>query len=131
MLRLNRSFVVGALIGVFGAAIGIRSLIAETAAPPVYLVIESESAKDEASIRYAELLGATLAPFKGRMLSQDATAISVDESAPLPGTISLVTFETTADLKAWWDSPFHQALVHAREKVAKSRTFALEGHPPS
>lgn len=53
----------------------------ETPPRPVYLVVESEGLTRETNTRYAEMLGATLMPFKGRMLVQDAAPVSTDAVA--------------------------------------------------
>jgi uncharacterized protein (DUF1330 family) len=104
---------------------------AEAEAPPrpVYLVVESEGLTRETNARYAEMLTATLMPFKGRMLVQDAAPVSTGPAAEPNSIISIMSFETSNDLQSWMKSTFTQALLQQREKKFKTRMFTLEGRP--
>lgn len=99
----------------------------ETPPRPVYLVVESEGLTRETNTRYAEMLGATLMPFKGRMLVQDAAPVSTDAVAVPNSVVSIMSFENQNDLQAWMKSVFTQALLQQREKKFKTRMFTLEG----
>src|SRR5258708_3434585 len=137
-MRLNRHFVFGVLTGAVVAAscaaFGVGSLIAETAASAAYIVIETGDLKGEANPRYAEMVASTLAPFKGRIVAQDASPVALAASEPpkdAPNVgISIVAFDNLTDLKAWWNSPFQKALFQSREIVSKSRVFSVEGRKP-
>jgi uncharacterized protein (DUF1330 family) len=137
IMLLNRNFVVGALFGALCAASGAGALIAETAEPAAYVVIQTEDLKADANPRFSEMLASTLMSFKGRAFAQEAKPVGLDASetsntppdAPNVG-ISIIAFDRMTDLKAWWNSPFRKPLFEAREKVSKLRVFAVEGRKP-
>jgi len=103
----------------------------EASPSPVYLVMEYEGLTRETNTRYSEMLAATLMPFKGRMLVQDAAPVSADPAVVANSVISIISFENANDLQTWVKSTFTQAMLQQREKKYKTRMITLEGRPPA
>jgi len=129
MMLKGRSFLTGILVGAMCGAFGIRSLVAETADPPAYLVLNTDQYKAD-PIFYHALVAAVAGGFKGKVLVEDAKPTAVDESADLPaGTISLIAFNTMADLTAFRESQKYKDVLASISHASKVRHFALEGRP--
>lgn len=130
MLKWCARLAVLAVVVGFAGSIGVAAAGEAEAPPnPVYLVVESEGLTRETNGRYADLLAATLLPFKGRMLVQDAAPVSTDPAVVPNSLMSIIMFENTNDLQTWMKSLFTQALLQQREKKFKTRIFTLEGRP--
>jgi uncharacterized protein (DUF1330 family) len=125
----GRSFLAGIVVGAVCGAFGIRSLVAETVEPPAYLVVNTDQYKSD-PIFYHSMVSAVIAGFKGKVLVEDARPAAVDDTADLPaGTISLIAFNTMADLKAFRDSQKYKDVLATVTHASKVRHFALEGRP--
>jgi uncharacterized protein (DUF1330 family) len=126
----KRGFVAGALIGALCGTFGVEPVVAQTAPPAAYLVINTEQFQSDQGFYY-KMVEATVTRFNGKILTQNAIPVGVDASELPTSTVTLIGFANMADLKAWWDSPFFQGLLKANEKTSKIHSFAIEGRPPS
>lgn len=124
----SRNFIGGIVVGAV-CAFGIRSLIAEPLEPPAYLVVNTDKYKQDPTF-YHSLVSAVVTMSRGKILVEDAKPTAVDDSPDLPeGTISLLAFNSMADLKAFRDSQKYQDLLGAHAQTSKVKHFALEGRP--
>jgi uncharacterized protein (DUF1330 family) len=97
---------------------------------PAYLIAHVQVTDPEGWKQYLAALPSTLAPYHVKVLAR-APGIAVDGSTPPQGSTAILAFNSTDDLKAWWNSPAYQAIIPLREKSAKTIVYAVPGLSPA
>jgi uncharacterized protein (DUF1330 family) len=92
---------------------------------PAYLIGQIAVRDPVAWRRYVEQVGATFAPFGGRVLFRGAAAVAL--AGPLPGErVVVAEFPDLEALRRWHDSPEYQALIPLRDAGADVVLTAYE-----
>jgi uncharacterized protein (DUF1330 family) len=94
---------------------------------PGYVIGEVEITDPAAFQEYAAKVGATLAPYKARLLVRGG-AIGKEGPAPV-GTIVVLEFASLGDAETWYASPAYKDVLPLRQRAASSRVFIVEGEP--
>lgn len=85
---------------------------------PAYLVGTIRVSNSESWQRYVERVGATFAPFGGRIVFRGTDPVALARQAH-GDRIVVAEFPDLAALRRWHDSPDYQALVPLREAGAE------------
>jgi uncharacterized protein (DUF1330 family) len=79
---------------------------------------------NEASLSYLEQVEATVKPFGGKWLAQGQ--VQVVEGS-WPGSVVLMEFPDSTQLKNWYDSAAYQKILHLRVENAISDLIIIDG----
>ena len=111
-----------------GLAIGgtvIQGIHAQ-ATPPTYAVIDiSEITDPEEFKAIHSKAGAAATPFGGKFVAATESITAVDGAAPKRFVV--ISFDSSAKIKAWWASAAQKEVDMIRVKTTKSRVFFVEG----
>ena len=114
---------------VCGAALGAAAVTGLQAQgnPPVYAIVDiSEMLDADAYVKAvsaAEPKATTSAG--GRFIIRSAKPIALDGATP--NRFVVIAFDSEAQARAWYSSPAIAEVSAVRMKIAKSRTFIVEG----
>ncbi len=107
---LKKSIIIASTALAIGGAGG-AFLHAQTAEPPAYVIAHVQVTDPEGWKQYVTALPGTLAPYHVKTLAR-APAVALDASTPPAGSTVILAFNSMDDIKAWWNSPAYQAIVH-------------------
>ena len=117
-----------ALAMLAGAALGaaaIQGLHAQSK-PPVYQITEIDAANPAAYVKdYVPRAQAVIKAAGGRLLA-GGTATAVEGDPPKPRVV-ITAWDSTEKFQAYRNSAAFKELMPIREKLAKFRSFTLEG----
>ena len=114
-----------------GAAGGAALHAQSNAAAPAYYVVEVNVRDlDKYKNDYASHVAATLAPYGGRYLAAGGRTESIEGARPA-SRVSILEFPSVDKAEAWLDSPDYDKIKPVRHAVAATRSFIVEGRPPS
>ena len=91
-----------------------------------YLIADIEVTDAAGYEEYRAKVPATIAAYGGRYIARGG-ATEVLEGSWSPKRCVILEFPSTAQLKAWWDSPEYRPLRAIRERTARSNVVATEG----
>ncbi len=94
-----------------------------------YVFLEIEVTDPETYEAYKKLSPAAVAAYGGKYLVRGGTA-EVLEGDWQPQRIVVLEFESTAQAKAWLNSPEYRPAWEMRKKSAVTRSVLLEGYDP-
>jgi uncharacterized protein (DUF1330 family) len=113
--------------GVGLGAAAVQGLHAQ-AKPPVYSVAEIDITDQAAYSNYVPKAQAAIKAAGGKFLAAGGTITTVDGDPP-KARVVIQQWDSLEKYKAYRDSAAFKDLLPMREKVAKWRTFVVEGVP--
>jgi uncharacterized protein (DUF1330 family) len=118
-----------AMLAGFGlGAIAVQGLNAQ-AAPPVYQVVEIEPSDMETYLKdYVPKAQAAIKSAGGKFLAAGGKTTTIEGEPPKP-RIVIQQWDSVEKIKAYRDSAAFKELLPLRNKLAKFRSFAVEGLP--
>jgi uncharacterized protein (DUF1330 family) len=117
-----------AMFAGFGlGAIAVQGLHAQ-AMPPVYSVSEIEIVDQAAYSTYVPKAQAAIKAAGGKFLAAGGTITAVDGEPP-KSRVAIQQWDSLEKFQAYRDSAAFKDLLPIRQKVAKFRTFVVEGVP--
>jgi uncharacterized protein (DUF1330 family) len=116
-----------ALFAGFGlGAVAIHGLHAQ-ATPPVYLITEIDVTDQENYMKdYGAPASAAIRAAGGRYVVQGGKTYPLDGEPP-KGRVVVIAWDSIEKIQAWRGSTAWKELQPIREKVARFRSFAVEG----
>ncbi|MFF8727102.1 DUF1330 domain-containing protein [Streptomyces sp. NPDC015171] len=95
---------------------------------PAYVIAHLQEAAPHPEIAdYIERISATFEPFGGRFLVHAAQHEVVEGS--WPGHVVVISFPSTAEARAWWDSPAYQEIAPLRSRHIDGDIILVPGVP--
>jgi uncharacterized protein (DUF1330 family) len=118
-----------AMLAGFGlGAIAVQGLNAQ-ATPPVYQVVEIEPSDMETYLKdYVPKAQAAIKSAGGKFLAAGGKTTTIEGEPPKP-RIVIQQWGSVEKIKAYRDSAAFKELLPLRNKLAKFRSFAVEGLP--
>ena len=118
-----------AMLAGFGlGAIAVQGLHAQ-ATPPVYQVVEIEPSDMETYLKdYVPKAQAAIKAAGGKFLAAGGKTTTIEGEPPKP-RIVIQQWDSVEKIKAYRDSAAFKELLPLRNKLAKFRSFAVEGLP--
>jgi uncharacterized protein (DUF1330 family) len=118
-----------AMLAGFGlGAIAVQGLNAQ-ATPPVYQVVEIEPSDMETYLKdYVPKAQAAIKSAGGKFLAAGGKTTTIEGEPPKP-RIVIQQWDSVEKIKAYRDSAAFKELLPLRNKLAKFRSFAVEGLP--
>jgi uncharacterized protein (DUF1330 family) len=115
-----------AMLAGFGlGAVAVQGLHAQSK-PPVYQITEIDAANPAAYVKdYVPRAQAVIKAAGGRLLA-GGTATAVEGDPPKPRVV-ITAWDSTEKFQAYRNSAAFKELMPIREKLAKFRSFTLEG----
>jgi len=93
---------------------------------PAYVIADVDVHDSAGYEAYRQQVPAIIAQYGGRYIARGG-ATEVLEGSWSPKRCVILEFPSTAQLKAWWDSPEYRPLRAIRERTARSNVVATEG----
>jgi uncharacterized protein (DUF1330 family) len=123
----TRSSVTLAMLAGFGlGAIAVQGLYAQ-ATPPVYQVVEIEPSDMETYLKdYVPKAQAAIKAAGGKFLAAGGKTTTIEGEPPKP-RIVIQQWDSVEKIKAYRESAAFKELLPLRNKLAKFRSFAVEG----
>jgi uncharacterized protein (DUF1330 family) len=113
--------------GVGLGAVAVQGLYAQ-AKPPVYQITEITPANMQDYVKdYVPRAQAAIKAAGGRLVA-GGTATAVEGDAPKP-RVAITAWDSAEKLQAYRNSAAFKALLPTRDKLAKFRSFTVEGLP--
>jgi len=127
----NLSRHVGFLIVAFGLGAMTAEALRAQSKPPAYYIAQIEfiGDADEFSKNYGSQVGATLAPFGGRVIVRGAKPTHLEGDVPRQRN-ALIKFDNIEKAFAWYNSSAYQQLISIRKQLAKTNSYLVEGFHP-
>ena len=117
-----------AMLAGFGlGAVAVQGLHAQ-AKPPVYSVAEIDITDQAAYATYVPKAQAAIKAAGGKLLAAGGKNTSIEGEPPKPRVV-IQQWDSLAKFQAYRDSAAFKDLIPIRAKVAKFRTFVVEGAP--
>src|SRR6266446_10065570 len=118
-----------AMLAGFGlGAVAVEGLHAQ-AKPPVYQVVEIDMSDQEAYLKdYVPKAQAAIKAAGGKFLAAGGKTTTIEGEPPKP-RIVIQQWDSVEKIKAYRDSAAFKELLPLRNKLAKFRSFAVEGLP--
>jgi uncharacterized protein (DUF1330 family) len=118
-----------AMLAGFGlGAIAVQGLHAQ-ATPPVYQVVEIEPSDMETYLKdYVPKAQAVIKAAGGKFLAAGGKTTTIEGEPPKP-RIVIQQWDSVEKIKAYRESAAFKELLPLRNKLAKFRSFAVEGLP--
>jgi uncharacterized protein (DUF1330 family) len=132
-VKSNYKLFIGAVVAVLAGAVGNNVIHGQQVkTPPVYLISEADAITDPIGIKeYGAKVLETLKPFNGHyhFVVLGGKTESLDGDAP-PKGIVVITFDSSEQAHAWYNSPAYVAIRPVRLASVKGRMFIAEGVAP-
>ena len=132
-MKSNYKLFIGVVAGALVGAAGSNAIHGQQVkTPPVYLISEADAITDPTGIKeYGAKVLETLAPFNGHyhFVVRGGKTESLDGDAP-PKGIVVITFDSSEQAHAWYNSPAYAAIRPIRLAAVKGRMFIVEGVAP-
>jgi uncharacterized protein (DUF1330 family) len=119
---------VAVLAGVIIGGFAVQGLHAQGKAP-VYVVNEVEVIDAAGMKAYADAQSVLIKKHGGRYIIQAGKILATLSGTAPAGRYTVYTFESAEKMQAWRDDPGQKEVLATRDKVAKFRSFVVEGLP--
>jgi uncharacterized protein (DUF1330 family) len=97
---------------------------------PAYVVVQIEAVADPVEYeRYKAMTPASIAAYGGRYLVRGGPC-EVLEGSWRPPRLVVLEFPSSAQARAWWNSPEYAAAKRLRQACAQSEIVLIEGFAP-
>ena len=126
-MKIHYAVALATFAGFGLGAIAVQGLHAQ-ARPPAYSVAEIDIADQAAYSTYVPKAQAAIKTAGGKILAAGG-AITAVEGAPPKSRVVIQQWDSLEKFQAYRNSAAFKELVPIREKVAKFRTFVVEGVP--
>jgi uncharacterized protein (DUF1330 family) len=127
-MKTRHSVTLAMLAGFGLGAIAVQGLNAQ-AMPPVYQVVEIEPSDMETYQKdYVPKAQAAIKSAGGKFLAAGGKTTTIEGEPPKP-RIVIQQWDSVEKIKAYRDSAAFKELLPLRDKLAKFRSFAVEGLP--
>jgi uncharacterized protein (DUF1330 family) len=127
-MKTHHSVTLAMLAGFGLGAIAVQGLHAQ-ATPPVYQVVEIEPSDMETYLKdYVPKAQAAIKAAGGKFLAAGGKTTTIEGEPPKP-RIVIQQWDSVEKIKAYRDSAAFKELLPLRNKLAKFRSFAVEGLP--
>ena len=93
---------------------------------PAYVVTEIEVIDTERYEEYKRLVAPSIAAYGGKFLVRGGATETL-EGTWSPKRLVIVEFASTAQAKAWWDSPQYAEAKALRQATARTEMIVAEG----
>lgn len=125
-MKSSYKLLLGVVAGVLAGAAGNSAIHGqEVKTPPVFVISEVDAITDPIAIKeYGAKASETLAPFNGRFVVRGGKTESLDGDAP-PKGIVVISFDSSRQAHAWYDSPAYAAIKPIRLAASKGRMFIV------
>jgi uncharacterized protein (DUF1330 family) len=125
-MKTHYSVTLAMLAGFGLGAIAVQGLHAQ-ATPPVYQVVEIEPSDMETYLKdYVPKAQAAIKAAGGKFLAAGGKTTTIEGEPPKP-RIVIQQWDSVEKIKAYRDSAAFKELLPLRNKLAKFRSFAVEG----
>jgi uncharacterized protein (DUF1330 family) len=91
-----------------------------------YIIVDIDIHDSTQYDQYRQLVSPTLTAYDGKFLVRGGAAETL-EGDWRPRRIVVLEFPSTANAKAWWDSPEYSAARAIRQRAAHTRMIVVEG----
>lgn len=127
----NYKLLVGIVSGVLLGGASANVLHGQQAkTTPVYVISEVDEVVDPAALKdYAAKAPETVAAFGGHFAVRGGKPEGLDGNAAPKGVV-VITFNSSEQAHAWYNSPAYAAIRPFRQAAAKGRMFIVEGVAP-
>jgi len=115
-----------ALGGIAIGALAMQGLHAQ-GKPPVYIVNEVEITDQAGFQAYADAQSKLVQKHGGRYIIRGGKILTSLSGTPPAGRYTVYVFDSQEKMQAWRDDPGQKDALAVRDKVAKFRSFAVEG----
>jgi uncharacterized protein (DUF1330 family) len=127
-MKTHHSVTLAMLAGFGLGAIAVQGLHAQ-ATPPVYQVVEIEPSDMETYLKdYVPKAQAAIKAAGGKFLAAGGKTTTIEGEPPKP-RIVIQQWDSVEKIKAYRDSAAFKELLPLRNKLAKFRSFAVDGLP--
>jgi uncharacterized protein (DUF1330 family) len=127
-MKTHHSVTLAMLAGFGLGAITVQGLHAQ-ATPPVYQVVEIEPSDMETYLKdYVPKAQAAIKAAGGKFLAAGGKTTTIEGEPPKP-RIVIQQWDSVEKIKAYRDSAAFKELLPLRNKLAKFRSFAVDGLP--
>ena len=93
---------------------------------PAYVVTEIEVIDTERYEAYKQMVAPSIAAYGGKFLVRGGATETL-EGTWSPRRLVIVEFSSTAQAKAWWDSPQYAEAKALRQATARTEMVVAEG----
>ena len=114
------------LSGVAIGAVAVQGLHAQ-AKPPVYIVNELEITDQAGFKTYADAQSKLIEKHGGHYIIRGGKVVASLAGTPPSDRYTVYVFDNQDKMQAWRDDPAQKEVLATRDKVAKFRSFAVEG----
>jgi uncharacterized protein (DUF1330 family) len=115
------------LAGVAIGAVAIQGLHAQANKPPIYIVNEVEITDQPGFQAYADAQSKLIQKHGGHYIIRGGKIVASLTGTPPSGRYTVYVFDNQDKMQAWRDDPGQKEVLATRDKVAKFRSFAVEG----
>jgi uncharacterized protein (DUF1330 family) len=115
-------------VGIATIGVAVQGIQAQ-AKPPVYVVNEVEVIDAAGMKAYADAQSVLIKKHGGRYIIQAGKILATLSGSAPAGRYTIYTFENADKMQAWRDDPGQKDVLAVRDKVAKFRSFVVEGLP--
>jgi len=113
--------------GIAVGAIAVQGLHAQVNKPPVYIVNEVEVTDQAGFQTYADAQSKLILKHGGHYIIRGGKVVASLSGTPPTGRYTVYVFDNQEKMQAWHDDPGQREVLGVRDKVAKFRSFAVEG----
>jgi uncharacterized protein (DUF1330 family) len=125
-MRMQYAVALSLMAGVTIGAVAIDRLHAQ-AKPPVFVVNEVEVTDQAGFQKYADDNSKLIQKHGGKYVVRGGKPIATLSGAAPAGRYTVYTFENEAKMNDWRNDPGQKDVLATRDKVAKFRSFVVEG----
>jgi uncharacterized protein (DUF1330 family) len=124
-VRKNYQLAMAMLVGVALGSLGSQMLKAQKSPSAYYLAEVSEVSNPDQYNTYAANVPPIVQKYGGHYLVRGGKTEAL-EGEP-PKRIVVIAFKNMADAQTWYTSPEYSAIRPIRQRLAKARSFIVEG----
>ena len=110
-------------------SVGFAKALHAQSKPPAYLVGEVEVNDPESMKPYLTGVIDLVAKYGGKYIVRGGHSETLEGSAPT-GRFAIVQFNSSEELKRFWESAEYQEIAKVRQAASTSRFFVIEGYLP-
>ena len=125
-MKMKYALALSLMTGIAIGAVAIDRLHAQ-AKPPVVVVNEVEITDQAGFQKYADDNSKLIQKHGGKYVVRGGKPIATLSGSPPAGRYTVYTFESEAKMNEWRNDPGQKDVLATRDKVAKFRSFVVEG----
>jgi len=125
-MKTKYTVALSVLAGVSIGAVAMQVLHAQ-GKPPVYIVNEVDVTDQAGFQAYADAQSKLIQKHGGHYIIRGGKILMSLSGTPPTGRYTVYVFDSQEKMQAWRDDPAQKDALGVRDKVAKFRSFAVEG----